>query len=553
MLSWRSRDTHWRPTLWLVYPLISGVLGACSKTPCEGEACPIASTSNQEAPTSVPVDATDSVDANVPVQSSASLSTPTPDVPDCRIDEDCPASAPVCSPSRQCVACVGDDDCGGTPGRPYCKVATSEENNRCVACQKGTDCGADGAWACVEEQCFAACDPATDESVCGAGLGCVTGAGQTLGYCAECGEGLACADPSLLCVGNTCLTCDPVADQGCTGTTPHCQAKAVAAPNLDAGASGDAGAVALGDDAYCVECRTGGKYEDCSEGTCIDGTCQTCNPNDHAGCGREQPFCRLDTALDGGADVPSCVECLANGDCAANAAGAFCIDGSCSACDPSDASSCSGDLDVCANIAPSGQQALYECRQCTPEVDHCTDGLVCVGFDCVECRTSTDCPDPAMSQCNASNKCVPCTSDAACEHLPDSPLCDSNAGSCIQCREDTDCANTDGTPACYTYLHKCVECTSGDHCPEPSLGCSTFPGPEFQTCIMPETAPNDLEVCARCHTGECAEGDVCATLGEQGDRCAPVAQPDDSCTSAEMPASDGSGPVWVCIPDDCAP
>lgn len=553
MLSWWSRDARLRPAFWLVQPLILGALGACSKAPCEGESCPIATSIKHDAPTSAPVDATEPVDANVPVQGPASSSAPTPDVPDCRIDDDCPAATPVCSPSRQCVVCVGDDDCDSAPGRPYCKVATSEENNRCVACQKGTDCGEDGAWACVEEQCFAACDPATKSSGCGDDLVCVTGTGQALGYCAECGEGLACADPSLLCVGNTCLACDPIADVGCGGATQHCQLERLAMSNLDAGSSSDAGLGAVRDDVYCVECRTGGKYNDCSEGTCIDGTCQTCDPKGHAGCSDGTPFCRVDAEADGGANVPSCVECLLRSDCAGNPAGAFCVDGSCSRCDPGDPGSCAGELGVCANIAPSGQKELYECRQCTPEVDHCSDGLVCVGFDCVQCRTSDDCTNPKAPQCNTSNECVPCTSDAACEHLSSSPLCDTGSGSCIQCREDNDCTGTLGTPACYTYLHQCVECISGDHCPESSLGCSTFPGPDFHTCMMPETAPDDLDVCDRCHAGECAEGDICATLGEQGDRCAPVAQPDDSCASAEVPASDGSGLVWVCIPDDCAP
>lgn len=448
------------------------------------------------------------------------------------------------------MACVGDDDCDTTPGRPYCKVATTEENNRCVACQKGTDCGEDGAWACIEEQCFAACDPATNSAGCGEGLVCVTGTAQTKGYCAECGDGLACADPSLLCVGNTCMACDPVADLGCSGATPHCQAALADAAELDAGSTDDVAASASA--VFCVECRTGADFDDCSEGACVEGECQTCDPLTNAGCTDAAPFCLASSGADGG-PAPSCVECRTSGDCANSPGGAFCVEGVCSACDPIDPSSCSGEFDVCANVAPSGQAELYECRKCTPEVNHCEDGLVCVGFACVQCETSKDCLDPAASQCNTSNECVRCTSDAACEHLTGSPLCDTGTGSCIQCREDTDCAGTPGLPACYAELHECVECTSGDHCAEPSLGCSTFPGPEFHTCLMPETPPNDLAVCARCHTGECAEGDVCATLGDEGDRCAPVAQPDDSCASAEVPASDGSGPVWVCVPQDCAP
>lgn len=514
MFAWRHRGEAWLLAPWLRNSLLLLGFVGCSESPCSGQSCPTATSTNENYPTSAPVDAEPDAGA-LPVPSAPASETG--EAPsECRVDEDCSEQAPVCSENRRCVPCLGDEDCGDET-RPYCKVAADEKKNRCVACQKGTDCGAAGAWECIDEQCFEACDP-TDGQSCDNGLVCVAGDTRDVPYCAECGPGAACADSSLVCVNNTCVECDPETGSGCA-TDEFCEpANASAVGAGDAGPSEHPSSTS----AKCVQCRSD-VGEDCPGGTCVDGLCQVCSPESNAGCGGETPVCKVSEADAGGSSL-SCVQCVSSDDCDGNAGGARCVDDRCVSCDPADNSGCSGKLGTCIDIAPAGATPLFECKEC---LDTCGDGLLCVGFACVDCEDSTHCENARAPECTSEYECAGCTTDAACAHRPETPHCDTASGTC-------------------------VECTDGSHCPDNPGGCLTFPGQDLYTCAPLETTPHELAECARCNSGECAGGYVCATL-EGDDRCLPLAEPDDPCGPSELYAEEELGLVVVCIPEDCAP
>lgn len=535
MFAWRHRDVASRPVFWFNSLLLVGSVG-CSNSPCSGDSCPTASATGQNNPTSPSVAAEAGVDS-LTEQSSSSEETVEASS-QCEVDEDCHAQAPVCAESGQCVACLGDDDCSET--RPYCKVAADEKKNRCVACQKGTDCGTDGEWECIDEQCFESCDPESSVS-CSLGLVCVANSAQAVRYCAECGPGAACADPELVCVENTCLVCNPETDEGCA-SNEHCQAAAAIG-----GVLGDASAGLADPAVRCVECRAG-VAEDCPNGTCIDGTCEVCDPNTNAGCSGDTPVCQQ-TEDDVGLATRACVQCVQAEDCAQSAAGPRCVDNQCAACEPEDDSGCSGILGTCVDIAPEGAKPLYECRECEGQ-DSCAEG-VCVDFGCVECAESEHCLSVEAPECTAGNSCAGCTSDAACSHRPRTPVCDTASGDCVPCNRDADCAGRLGTPACDTEEHDCVECTNSSHCPDNPGGCLTFPGQDRYTCAPDDTEPTLLGACARCNAYDCADGLVCAEYGEDY-RCLPAAEPDDPCGPEEHFSADDLVQVLVCVPENCA-
>lgn len=527
----RSSVASW-PAIGLFSAHLLALVG-CAKSPCSGQSCAETAVPNESRPTSPAVDAM----ADAATSQATSSAAETTSVA-CRIDEDCTEQTPVCSDNGQCVACSNNEDCGD-PARPYCKVAKDETRNRCVACQKGTDCGGDGSWLCVEEQCFEACDPLAAED-CAGGLVCVSNATQQAMYCAQCGEGVPCANPDLLCVGNTCLTCDPKDNQGCR-VGEFCQEVTTTVPaGEDAGLTASALAATR-----CVACRSD-VPEDCPGGACVDGQCQTCQPETNTGCGEDTPICVVES--DAGVAAQVCVQCTAPDDCAGHPAGSHCVDNRCAGCDPEDAESCAGgSSDTCVNVAPAGATPLFECRECETEQD-CTGSLVCVDFECVPCGRREDCGTPALPRCSA-NECVACSEDVDCERFEDTPVC--QAGECVACKEDAHCESRLGTPAC-SSKNECVECTNSTHCPNSPGGCLTFPGADQYTCTEEEPGSDALELCSLCNPSECAEGLICA--GPEGhERCLEPVQPDDTCVVKEFYSEEAGGLVSVCTDESCDP
>lgn len=108
------------------------------------------------------------------------------------------------------------------------------------------------------------------------------------------------------------------------------------------------------------------------------------------------------------------------------------------------------------------------CVSCYAD-EHCAPfGKVCLAGDCAECRTASDCSDPARPYCiagvcreclqasdcdggfcNAINRCIDCFSDEHCSEPY--PFC--NASVCSECRYDADCGE-------------------GEECSFPSFTCS---------------------------------------------------------------------------------
>ncbi|MBX5484896.1 MAG: hypothetical protein IRZ16_24000 [Myxococcaceae bacterium] len=88
---------------------------------------------------------------------------------ECSVNEDCPASNPVCTPNGHCVRCASDADCT-YPGPQYCDEATGSCRH-CIEdahCPNGLKCGPGGI--CVGAQKGQSCS----ESVsCDLGLMCV--------------------------------------------------------------------------------------------------------------------------------------------------------------------------------------------------------------------------------------------------------------------------------------------------------------------------------------------------------------------------------------------
>lgn len=531
------RALRWRTFLRCdVLPWMFGCLAlGCGGDDCK-DCAPAPSSGTGDDPTSASVDAT-GADSNT--SASQALDTSGDFVPECRVDEDCPADRQVCSPMQQCVTCDSDDDCSAE--RPYCKAAIDEKANRCVACQKGTDCGPEGEWLCLSEQCFATCDP-TAKNPCNEGLVCVGDTSQGAAYCAECGPNSECANPELLCVDNACWACNPTTHEGCGETAPYCTLVGVNAHSGDAGSSSGAS-----DGPRCAECRTGSEFDDCVSGACVNGSCQPCNPEDNAGCDGSTPICAPTSAEDGAIVGEQCVQCANHGDCAGHAAGGYCVNNQCTACDVATNEGCEGERAVCVNVAPPSTAPLFECHEC---LDACDDGQVCLAFTCVDCVTSADCQSPDAAECSPEHTCVPCTGDAACETRPDAPFCDKPSGECVQCRTDADCSNVDGKPACRTDRQLCVECTSDGHCPEEALGCLIIPSVGQYTCSWPVT-PGELGPCARCNANECADGLECASLGEDS-RCLVPYQDAGECDPREEFSYDWSRLANFCVPDECA-
>ncbi len=507
----------------------------CGDDECK-DCAPPPTSQSQDDPTSSSVDA-----ATSGASPSESRDSVTGDfVPECQVDEDCPAGKQICSPAQQCVTCDSHDDCSAE--RPYCKVANDERANRCVACQKGTDCGPEGEWLCLSEQCFAACDPESKQP-CDEGLVCVAGSEQTLTYCAECGPGIACANADLLCVENACWACNPATHDGCSGTTPYCSVSALVPLGTDGGGSSGAS-----EEPHCAECRTGGEFDDCGSGTCVDGSCQVCSPGDNAGCGGSTPICSSVVAEDGGLEGAECVQCVDHDDCTDHAAGAYCVNNACAACDDQTNEGCEGTRGACVNVAPISATPLFECRECS---DACEGGAICLEFTCVECVTSADCLSPGAAECSPEHTCVPCTGDAACETQTDAPFCHKPSGTCITCRSDEDCSEVEGKPGCDPSRHVCVECTNDSHCPEAALGCLIIPSVGQYTCSS-SMIPGELGPCVRCSGGDCADGLECAEIGEDN-RCLPPDDGSGACAGQELYSEDQLGYASFCVPEACAP
>ena len=314
------------------------------------------------------------------------------------------------------------------------------------------------------------------------------------GGCQEkyyCNEAAVCAPctTSLFC-GETCSPCG--------GKTPFCinvNGKSICAPCRD-----DRDCPSMHCNMTTHECDDCDKDDDCEKGKICNPshTCVPCNTSDHCAgvacncCPQGRPFCApVQTpgtlpGSDGGQDnLPTCVECRTDADCAGpgHAPGMK--------CDPV-GGTCLRAIPTCNTADRCGQL----CERCPEETPYCVSGSPEVGdpnvyASCVECRWDSDCGEGSF--CLAS-KCARCVTDRRCGKrcsacTGDTPFCLAVAGpsgsdltatdaTCVRCLADPDCHGgrcdprthtcDNPTMACAAGLHwdgaRCVECYSDGHC-----------------------------------------------------------------------------------------
>ena len=167
-----------------------------------------------------------------------------------------------------------------------------------------------------------------------------------------------------------------------------------------------------------------------------------------------------------------CVECVGNGDCAANTLAKTC-DTSATGTSSHRCVECLTTTQ-CPPVVPPGEDSPKP-SQCTPThrcLPGCDDshGNLCParaphpfvqclgsGIDlCIYCLADTDCGPGGT--CLADHTCVTCLTDANCTSTAATPICDGVAGRCVQCRDSLDCtpAKYPGRPLCDPATLTCV-------------------------------------------------------------------------------------------------
>lgn len=155
-----------------------------------------------------------------------------------------------------------------------------------------------------------------------------------------------------------------------------------------------------------------------------------------------------------------CVECTRKADCTGNAKGPIC-DTAAHAC-----VECLGRAD-CASKAgkPACDTSTNTCVQCTAATDCVATAStpLCdtAANRCVACLAPADCKDAAASRCDA-NACKPCSADGDCTHISGKGVC--NGGTCVQCTaaKPAACGTRDGTPlVCDSLARTCTTVKAG--------------------------------------------------------------------------------------------
>ncbi len=279
----------------------------------------------------------------------------------------------------------------------------------------------------------------------------------------ECVTSADCADGKICKEGACALECTPEtaaadcgADKACRDN--HCGPQCLGHADCDAGKICNATTL-LCEDAECQVDADCGASATCAgavtdHGYCVPG----CATNDE--CSADNKICDLNPAVNG------CrYECLANADCAGNAAGELCANNHCAPAD------CNADADCLAEGKAGGF-----CRDlvCAKE---CGEGIEDV------CTGRNEICDTTASRCK-----LECTDDAGCADNAAGPLCNNNHCAPAQCAADDDCL-AEGLPGGFCIANRCIEqCKDGDDL-------TAVCGDEFASCMharchMPD--PNEL-------------------------------------------------------------
>ena len=374
----------------------------------------------------------------------------------------CTGPSDTCTANSQCIYISDDEDfyCLSCENDADCRKWSGNSVSTCnsgiclpafVSCEQNSDCTSLASSKCSSN----VCQPCSQDSHCSRFT--VTPVCNS-GMCVQCKSDTNCVTTAApRCSSNNCVSC--TANNHCIRftATPVC--------NLSGGT--------------CVQCVN---HSDCpteAASKCSFNTCIPCTENDHCSRFSSAPFCSNPS---GG----TCVQCVSDSDCPTTAA-ARCLSNTCTTCTLNS---------QCTHLAPNSlcNTTNGECVECL-SISDCTGGKicspsgVCVGCtsstqctlnsalfcnttigECVECLADADCLSATESHCSLdSNICAPCTISSQCEHLPDTPLCNTTLGGiCVECNIDSDCSSA-LTAHCSSASNTCVSCTDSVQCSHLSL------------------------------------------------------------------------------------
>lgn len=428
---------------------------------------------------------------------------------ECANNEQCPASAPACTPQGQCVRCTTDAECG-YPGPAYCEA----QRGACVYCKENThcpnglSCGEDGVCVGAKKR-----QPCHQGISCDLGLMCVNVGANSLCleacqlYTPKCTNGEICLkltfqdSPSLVFDQGAPLgVCYPPFS-GLRGYHEPCNDNCQ--PNLEC----------VPDSSLMSSCKA---YCDPSAPFCASGEVCHSLPGDYAG--HRYGLCY---PPNGFAD-----ECTGDGDCKA---GLACVPRD----DPSEFSglstACAFAVGTAPAMAPCATDAQCQSGSCRSDPSQGPDAFFCFAA----CDEDADCSAAGRTGvCDATffftTQYVP---------APGEPVSGCRPG----CASPNDCAGYG--PAAQPYI-----CTASP----------TLSPPGYRQVCGPQRGPSLLgEACGSnsdCRDGLCIQKDgrgvvregVCGHPCEQAADCVPPPSTDGgtagaatACTSVAVHLSNG--------------
>ena len=280
---------------------------------------------------------------------------------------------------------------------------------------------------------------------------------------------------------------------------------------------------------------------------CLTSSSDSCTSNNDCPT-RTKALCQAGT----------CVPCQSNSECSKLSATPVCDAGKCQFCSSSSHLGCSGSTPLCMEAADNF---------------------------CVNCRTSSDCTNPALPRC-LSYSCTTCSIDNDCINFaPARGYCDG--GTCQACKKITNTGCTTPAPICVSIsgVNSCHECGTNGDCPDSSkaecalashtceactshVSCNRFSDTQYcegGVCHSCVTGSNlgcsgtlpvcvstaDLNQCVECGTNADCENPYNSLC--ENNVCIPCQQNEDCSSLTDLPFC-SNGVCVTCIEDqDCQP
>lgn len=430
----------------------------------------------------------------------------------CLKDSDCPATYPFCERVRKdqlkdqsiwydglrgCFQCTQDDS-------SLCLAPTDKcVDGQCLMCKDNNDCTNPNTPQCILGVCsqcqFDAALSAQNPfnfyvtPQCGLSTSQVPSCVQYGNFQAQCvqcvtrdlptGVESSCGELNPFCTYAANSSAQPVCRQ--CGTSSECVSKSNKVCTADFN---------------CIGCSTS---SDCGPSQiCHENQCVSCTSSDTSACPASAPICAII-----GSSNATCVQCINDTACAANAVEKVCSpENTCVECTSTSQcpngvcsnNSCvdcleNSDCNVNATKTPYCNTQENVCQTCLDGVPgQCPLGSYCTNGTCVQgCQTSSDC-DSANPVCNEeTNTCQQCNSANTTFCVDPNPVCNTETGTCVGCVDASNCTAPAGTcdlqqnicvgcvesndctgtqnPVCDTELQKCVQCINDGSCTNPLL------------------------------------------------------------------------------------